>query len=67
MMFVEGGVEYAKAYIEGNTDGKNDKVKLEEIFSSIAGNPITLQTFKNESTGNDFPNFYMFLSDYITF
>lgn len=67
MLFVEGGVEYAKAYIEGNTDGKNDQAKLEEIFSSIAGNPITLQTFTNESTGNDFPNFYMFLSDYISF
>lgn len=67
MLFVEGGVEYAKAYIDGNTDGKNDQAKLEEIFSSIAGNPITLQTFKNESTGNDFPNFYMFLSDYISF
>ncbi|EYE88567.1 hypothetical protein Q428_07335 [Fervidicella metallireducens AeB] len=67
MMFVEGGVEYAKAFLEGKTNGKVDKSKIEEIFSSIAGMKINLNTFKNESTGKTFDNFFMILSDYITF
>lgn len=67
MMFVEGGVEYAKAYLEGATNGKNDKAKVEEICSKIAGKPIKLNNFKNDSTGKTHDNFYMILSDYITF
>lgn len=46
---------------------KVDEAKLEEIFTELAGNPIDLTTFTNESTGNEFKNFFMFLSDYITF
>ncbi|OPJ56468.1 DUF3798 domain-containing protein [Alkalithermobacter paradoxus] len=67
MMFIEGGVEYAKAFLEGNTNGKVDVDKIEEIFSQIAGMEIKLDTFTNESTGNTFDNFFMILSDYITF
>ncbi len=67
MMFVEGGVEYAKAFLEGNTNGKVDKAKIEEIFKGISGKDMKLATFKNESTGNTFDNFFMILSDYITF
>ena len=67
MLFVEGGVEYARAYVEGEITEKVDEAKLEEIFTELAGNPIDLTTFTNESTGNEFKNFFMFLSDYITF
>ena len=67
MMFVEGGVEYAIAYLNGETTDKVDKAKVEEVFTKIAGSPITLDTFTNESTGNTFENFFMVLSDYITF
>lgn len=67
MMFVEGGVEYAKAYLEGKTNGKVDKAKMEEIFSKVAGSAIKLNTFKNESTGKENTNFFMLLSDYVTF
>lgn len=67
MLFVEGGVEYAKAYIEGNTNGKVDQEKLEEIFSDITKSKIELNTFTNESTGKSFNNFFMLLSDYIDF
>ncbi|SCZ77047.1 DUF3798 domain-containing protein [Acidaminobacter hydrogenoformans] len=67
MMFVEGGVEYSIAYLNGETADKVDKAKVEEIFTEIAGSPITLGTFTNESTGNTFENFFMVLSDYITF
>lgn len=67
MMFVEGGVEYAIAYLNGETTDKVDKAKVEEVFTNIAGSPIQLDTFTNESTGNTFENFFMVLSDYITF
>ncbi|WP_099190780.1 DUF3798 domain-containing protein [Tepidibacter mesophilus] len=67
MMFVEGGVEYAKAFLEGNTNGKVDKAKIEEIFKNVSGIEMKLSTFTNESTGNTFDNFFMVLSDYITF
>jgi predicted small lipoprotein YifL len=67
MMFVEGGVEYSIAYLNGETADKVDKAKVEEIFTEIAGSPISLDTFTNESTGNTFENFFMVLSDYITF
>lgn len=67
MMFVEGGVEYAKAFLEGNTNGKVDKAKIEEIFKNVSHIDMKLSTFTNESTGNTFDNFFMVLSDYITF
>lgn len=67
MLFVEGGFEYAKAYLEGQTNGKVDKAKLEEIFSKIAEKEIKLNTFTNESTGKSNDNFFMLLSDYIEF
>lgn len=67
MMFVEGGVEYAKSFLDGNTQGKVDQTKLEEIFKSVSGKEMKLSTFTNESTGNTFDNFFMVLSDYITF
>lgn len=67
MLFVEGGFEYAKAYVEGQTKGRVDKEKLEEIFSKITEKQIKLNTFTNESTGKSNDNFFMLLSDYIDF
>lgn len=67
MLFVEGGFKYAKAYLDGETNGKVDKAKLEEIFNRVTGLTIKLNTFKNESTGKTNDNFFMLLSDYITF
>ena len=67
MLFVEGGVEYAKAFLDGKTEGKVDKAKLEEIFKTLSGKDIKLNTFVNESTKNKFDNFFMILSEYITF
>ena len=67
MMFVESGVEYARAYIEGNTNGKVDKEKVEKLFSDYAGKAVKLSTFTNEETGKVNENFFMVLSGYITF
>ena len=67
MLFVEGGVEYAKAYLEGKTTGKNDKAKLEGIFTEISKKSIKLTTLDDEKTNKKLDNFYMLLSEYITF
>ncbi len=61
MMFIEAGVEYAIAYLEGRTDGRVDKDKLTEIMEEIAGGKVMLTTF------GDHENFFMYLSDHIIF
>lgn len=65
MMFVEGGVEYAKAYLDGETEGKVDIKKAGEIFNGVAGAEMTIKSFDEEGVKLD--NFLMILSDYITF
>ena len=65
MLFVEAGVEYAMAYCEGKTNGTNDPVVLQEIMSKIVGSEVQLQTYDEGDTKLD--NFYLLLSDYITF
>ncbi|WP_315121839.1 DUF3798 domain-containing protein [uncultured Clostridium sp.] len=67
MLFVQAGVEYAKAYLEGDIKEKNDKAKLEEICKKVAGKPIQMNTFKDEETNQALDNFYVVLSDYIDF
>lgn len=66
MMFVDGGVEYAKAYLEDKTDGKNDKESLTKIFEDYSKVKIQLNTYKNQE-GKEYDNFYMILLDYVTF
>lgn len=66
MMFVEGGVEYAKAYLENKTNGKNDKESLTKIFEEYSKVKIQLNTYKNQE-GKEYDNFYMILLDYVTF
>lgn len=61
MMFIEAGVEYARAYLEGRTDGRVDKDKLTEIMEDIAGGKVTLTFF------GDHENFFMYLADHIIF
>ena len=71
MMFVEAGVEYAKGYLEGTITSKNDVEALKNICSEIAdGKEMTFSTYTGkDKDGNDvhFDNFYMILSDFITF
>lgn len=67
MMFVEGGVEYAMAVLDGKTNGKVDKAKVEQIFTKLAGKLITINVYTNTSTNTTFDNFFMVLSEYLTF
>ena len=61
MMFIEAGVEYAVAWINGETSGMVDKAKLVEIMEGIAGGGVTL----SEWPGTD--NFFLYLSDHYIF
>ncbi len=61
MMFIEAGVEYAIAWINGETDGLVDKARLQAIMENIAGGAVTL----TEYTGTD--NYFLYLSDHIIF
>ncbi|MDD4680311.1 MAG: DUF3798 domain-containing protein [Clostridia bacterium] len=71
MMFVEAGVEYAKAYCEGTITSINDVEALKKICSEIAGGAeMQFVTYTGkDKDGNDvtFDNFHMILSDFITF
>lgn len=72
MMFIEAGVEYARAWIEGKTNGRVDKEKLQELFNDYAGKvksgtKVQIDNYVNEKTGKEYDNFFMILVDYITF
>jgi len=61
MMYIEAGVLYAKAYLEGETDGKVDKAKIVELLEDIAGGKVDLTNYL------DYDNFFMYMSDHIIF
>lgn len=67
MMFVEAGAEYAKAYLEGKFTDKVDPAQLEKVFTEYAKSPMKITTYKDEKTGAETKNYFMVLSDYITF
>lgn len=61
MMFIEAGVEYSIAYLEGETDGRVDQAKLQEIMEDISGGNVSLTLYD----GTD--NYFLYLSDHIIF
>lgn len=67
MLFVEAGTEYAMAYLDGKTSGKNDQDKLAEILNSKINGKITITQYKDEGTGTTYDNYHLILSDYIDF
>jgi hypothetical protein len=67
MLFVESGTEYAMAYLDGKTNGKNDKDKLAEILNNKIDGKITITQYKDEGTGKTYDNYHLILSDYIDF
>jgi len=67
MLFVESGTEYAMAYLDGKTNGKNDKDKLAEILNNKIDGKITITQYKDEGTGKAYDNYHLILSDYIDF
>ena len=67
MLFVEAGTEYAMAFIEGKTDGRNDQKKLSEILNNMVDGEITITPYTDEGTKKTYENYYLLLSDYIDF
>lgn len=65
MMFVEGGAEYAKNWIEGNTDGKIDIKKIEEAFKGYTGVDVEMATL--EEGGEKYDNYFVVIMDFLTF
>lgn len=61
MMFIEAGVEYAVAWINGETNGRVDKAKLQAIMEKIAGGAVTLTEYRGTN------NYFLYLSDHIIF
>ncbi|MDO5063262.1 MAG: DUF3798 domain-containing protein [Peptostreptococcaceae bacterium] len=66
MLFVKGGVEYARAYIEGEFTEKVNADKLKAIFAD-AGADVQLTNYKNEATDKLYENYFMVLSSYVVF
>ncbi|MCB7320409.1 DUF3798 domain-containing protein [Lacrimispora sp. 210928-DFI.3.58] len=59
MTIIEIGVEYAKAYIEGEVAEKNDSEKLKEMFNNkVEGAKIG---FYKNAEGTEFDNYYTIL------
>ncbi len=61
MMYIEAGVEYAIEWINGNTNGRNDKAKLVQIMERIAKGSVNLTEYPGTK------NYYLYLSDHIIF
>jgi hypothetical protein len=61
MMYMDAGVQYAMAFIEGRTNGKVDKTKLVSIMENIAGGKVELTQYKS------YPNYFLYLSDFYMF
>jgi hypothetical protein len=66
-MYMDAGVQYAMAYVEGRTNGKVDKAKLVAIMENIAGGKVELTQYTSQKTKVTYDNFFMYLSDFYNF
>jgi len=62
MMSTAAAVEYAKMYAEGTITSKNDPEALKKCYAEAAGEyKLTISNYDNKD------NFYLILSDYLTY
>ena len=69
MVMIQGGFEYARMYIEGKTNGKNDTEALTKCLEDAAatsGATITATKYQT-ADGQTLDNFYMLMCDFIDF
>lgn len=66
-LYLQAGVEYARAYIEGQTKGKVDKAVLTSIMERIAGGKVQLTEYTSKKTNTTYSNYFLFLSDFYNF
>ena len=72
MLLVEIGTLYAIEYLEGRTNGRHDRVVLEQVISRIAVEtyglaPDALKISNWPTDDGYLENFYRLLSDFVTF
>jgi len=65
MMFIEAGADYAKAYIDGETDGKVDEEVLREKFETFADTSVGMKLL--DEGGTKYDNYYMILLDFLNY
>jgi hypothetical protein len=68
--FIEVGAKYAKEWADGKIKSKNDKEALQRILNEVAGNSISLYTYKGVNRAGksiELDNFYLISSGYITY
>jgi len=65
MMLIQAGYEYAQQYIEGKITSKSDMAAMKAICEKIAGS--AMQFTELVESGTTYPNYFMILSDYVTF
>ncbi|SCY28017.1 Protein of unknown function [Alkaliphilus peptidifermentans DSM 18978] len=61
MLFIEAGVEYARAFLEGETNGRVDKAVLQQKLEEASGQSVQITEYGNTD------NYFLFLSDHIIF
>jgi len=69
MLLVETGVLYAIEFLEGRTNGRHDPAVLEKVIGEVAaanGGAVALSNWPL-ADGTQLDNFYLVLSDFITF
>lgn len=67
-LYLQAGVEYARAYIEGQTKGnKVDKAVLTSIMERIAGGKVQLTEYTSKKTNKTYSNYFLFLSEFYNF
>lgn len=68
MTIIQGAVDYAMKYCNGETNGKNDGDALAESLNQIAGEGnVSVSHYKSLMTGKEVENMYMILEKYVTF
>ncbi len=65
MMYVEAGADYAKAYIDGETNGKVDMEVLKAKFKEYAGTDTIVN--KLDEGGTVYDNYFTVLVDFVNY
>jgi len=65
MMFLEGGADYAKAWIDGDFEEKLNIEQVRHFFKEYAGVDIEVNTLVEE--GHEYPNYLTVLLGYLEF
>lgn len=64
-MFIEGAVEYAMEYCNGEFTERADLDKFTEIFSEFAGGDVSVRKYTDIETGTSYDNFFVVLGKFI--